>query len=326
MRRVRNQLWGWLPALMTFCALLSSDPASAGVEPVDVLLIPNSGANTVMAFSVQDGTLLDDEFIPNPGSMDGVTFSRPLHAIASSWGTILVADQLRHMVVEFGFDGEYIGMFAPVDGPDQQVLRNVRGMAVLPDGDVLITNVGPASGIATTSHAVTRFTSESGMSTPFVFDRYGGINGPFDVLVMEDMVLVSAEGTNLVARYTPDGKFDELFARDVNFPQQLAEAANGNILLAVFSGGYIAEYERDGAPVGQYSAGLSGFRGIAELENGNLLVTSSTGVHEINRDNQLVSTKFSSSEMRYIERVTLPAQATARMIERAERRTEGGER
>lgn len=312
MQAGRRSCGGWWQRALGACTVLFiSAVAPAGVEPVDVLLIPNSGANTIMAFSTADGSLLNAQFIPDPGSMDGVTFSRPLHAIASSWGTILVADQLRHMVAEFDYDGNYIRIFAPAGGPDQQVLRNVRGLSLHANGDVLVSNVGPSSGIAATSHAVARFQGDSMKVDPFIFQRYGGIAGPFDVLVLSEMILVSAEGTNFVARYTLEGKFDELFARDLSFPQQLAEAANGNILLAVFSGGYIAEFERDGTPVGQYSVGLSGFRGVAELDNGNLLVTSSTGVHEINRQGQLVSTKFASSEMRYIERVTLPALAVS---------------
>lgn len=298
---------GWVSTVVLCAALMSRGAAKAEEEAVDVLLIPDSGSKSVLAFSAADGSLLDDQFIPNPGNMDGVTFSRPLNAIRSSWGTILVADQLRHIVAEFDYDGNYIRLFAPAGGPDQQILRNIRGIALHPSGDVLVSNTGPSGGVAQTAHAITRFQSDGAMVDPFIFNRKGGIDGPFDVLVLEDMILVAAEGTNVVARYTPEGKFDELFARGVPFPQQIAEASNGNILLAVFSGGYIAEYTREGVLIGQYSAGLGGFRGVAELDNGNLLVTSSTGVHEINRQNQLVDTKFSSSEMRFIERVSLPA-------------------
>ena len=293
--------------LSVVAAALAGDSPS----PAEVLLIPSSGANTVMAFSAEDGSLLNAQFIPDPGSMDGVTFNRPLHAVASAWGTILVSDQLRHIVAEFDWEGNYIRIFAPAGGPDQQVLRNVRGLAVHPSGDVLVSNVGQTIGM--TANAIARFQQDGTMVEPFIFERYGGISGPFSVLLSDDMALVAAEGTNFVARYGPDGSFEELFARDVDFPQQLAEAADGNILLAVFSGGYIAEYERDGTLVGQYSAGLAGFRGVAELGNGNLLVTSSTGVHEINRQGQLVETEFASSEMRYIERVTLPEAAIQRV-------------
>jgi hypothetical protein len=287
------------------CAVTTMAAAGA---PAEVLLIPNSQTKHVMAYSADDGTLLDAQFIPNPGSIDGLTLNRPLHAIDSGRGTILLGDQLRHVVFEFEFDGTPIRVFAPAGGQNTSVLNNIRGLAILPGGDLLVSNAG--TGIVVTANSIMRFDEDGEQGPSFIFQRYGGIRGPFDVLVLEDMILVSAEHPQgIVARYTPEGKFDELFARNHAFPMQLAESSTGTILLAVSSGGYIAEFARDGTLIGQYSAGLSGFRGVHELNNGNLLVTNGTGVHEITRANQLVGTKFTGTEMRYIERVTLPGEA-----------------
>lgn len=311
----KRHLRGLIAVMMVIAVIAMPDTAAAapagdaasGAPISEVLLIPNSAsdARVVMAFDAHDGTLIDAEFIPNPGSIDGLTLNRPLHAIVSPWGTILLSDQLRHVVFEFNFDGTPVGVFAPAGGQDSTVLNNIRGLALTPKGEVLVSNSGP-SAIVENDHSIVQFDQDGEEVPKLIFQRYGGIRGPFDVLVLEDMILVSADQSNAVMRYTPEGKFDELFARDVQFPMQLAESAAGTILLAVSSGGFIREYQRDGAVIGTYTAGMSSFRGVAELGNGNLLVTNNTGVHEITRANQLVETKFAGTQMRYIERITLP--------------------
>jgi hypothetical protein len=307
--RVTRSRFGWAGRLCAaaIAVVITSMTANAGGTPNEVLLIPNSAstARTVMAFDAHDGNLIDAEFIPNPGSIDGLTLNRPLHAIASPWGTILLSDQLRHVVFEFEFDGTPIRVFAPSGGQNSTVLNNIRGMAVAPDGTIMVSNSGP-SAIVENDHSIVQFSQQGEETAKLIFQRYGGIRGPFDVLVLEDMILVSADLSNAVMRYTTDGKFAELFATGVQFPMQLAESSSGTILLAVSSGGFIREYDRDGTIIGTYTAGMGSFRGVAELGNGNLLVTNNTGVHEITRTNQLVETKFAGSEMRYIERVTLP--------------------
>ena len=86
----------------------------------------------------------------------------------------------------------------------------------------------------------------------------------------------------------------------MHFPEQIAEAASGNLLVAGFSnpsGCY--EYTNAGVYVGYYDV-VSGLRGVYELSNGNILVTNGSGVYEINRSNQLVSTKISDVNGRFI--------------------------
>jgi hypothetical protein len=301
--------WGGIIAAAAVIALAPS-PAVAGEpdDPVEILLITNaqSTARRIMAFSPADGSLVSDSFIALPGSIGGVTPSRPLHAIASPWGTVLVTDQLRHVVYEFNWDGSGASIFAPAGGPDNAVLNNIRGMAVLPSGEVLVANNGPTAN-TDNDHAIVHFDENAQPTPQLIFQQYGGIRGPFDVIVGENMILVSSEGAAHVARFSAAGKFNELFARNLPFPQQLAFAANGNVLVANSSApSRISEYAADGTLVGQYTAGLSAFRGVHELDNGNLLVTNNTGVHVITRSGQFVQTVFTGSELRYIERVTLP--------------------
>ena len=307
---MRHHITRTLVALsLVATALIPAAPRTAHAGdplPAEILLIPNSSTRNIMAFDPQDGTLLDEAFIENPGTVDGFqVFNRPLHAIDSGRGTILVGDQLRHIVAEFGFDGTYLGIFAPAGGQDTNILNNIRGLAMQADGQLLVSNSG--SGINPNNNSIVRFDQDGVQNGTLIFQRYGGIRGPFDVLLLDDMILVAADQSNFIARYTPEGKFDELFARGLQFPQQLATTPSDTILCAVFSGGYVAEFMMDGTPVGVYAPpGLGGYRGVHELGNGNLLVTTSTGVQEITRTGLVVGTKFASNELRYIQRITLP--------------------
>lgn len=288
------------------------------VHAADVLLIPDSTTDTVMAFDPADGTLLDAAFIPDPGSPGGFdVLIQPIHAIDSGRGTILVSDQNRDAVLEFGFDGSYIRVFTNGGVIDNSVLNNVRGIAMRPNGELLVCNSGNTSGIIEANrNAVVPFDSNGVQAGQFIFQRYGGIDGPFGVLVLDDMVLVSSDSRNFIARYTPDNKFDDLFARDPQFSflQQIALSQQNTILVAAFSPGFIAEYARDGTQLGVINPpSLSGYRGVAELDNGNLLVTTGTGVHEVTRTSLLVQTERATSGARFIERVKLAPEHAARL-------------
>ena len=100
------------------------------------------------------------------------------------------------------------------------------------------------------------------------------------------------------------GNFLDIFSPISSFPEQLAEAASGNILVANFSGTEegVVEYTSAGGFVGIYDpAGLGGYRGAYELPNGNILTTNGGGVHEIDRSGNLVETKISGVSARFIE-------------------------
>lgn len=287
-------------------ALLAPLMAGAALHAEDVLLVTDAAADRVMAFSPVDGSVVNLNFITDPGVVNGVDiFNRPLHAIDSGRGTVLVSDQFANLVAEFTYSNQFVGIFANSGVVDTNVLSNIRGIGLLPGGDLVVTSGGGT--IGENARTVQRFDQSGARVDPFVFSRYGGIRGPFGVLVLDDKVLVSDEASDFIASYTLEGRFTGLFARGLDFPQQMARTPSGNILVAVFSGGYIAEFNSAGTLVGQYDPGtLSGYRGIIELDNGNLLTTSGTGVHQVTRTGLVVTSPFLGSETRYIERVTLP--------------------
>ena len=284
----------------------------------DVLLIPDSGSDRVWVFSAVDGSLIDNAFINDPGSVGGVdVFNRPLEVLLGSDGNLLISDQFSDVVSEFGPDGTFIRVFSNGGVRDTDVMDNIRGGHVLTQGpnagDVLITNSGRLNDLVISQKNVKSFDADDGSEQEdFAFNRYGGIRGPFDAIEYNGEVLVADEGQDKIVRYTLDGKFNERFANSfatpqLDFPQQMAVATNGNLLVCAFSSGFILEFNPSGTLVGQYDPGtLELYRGIAELDNGNLLVTTTTGVYEVNRAGIVIDVEATTGDFRYITRFTPP--------------------
>ncbi len=284
----------------------------------DVFLIPDSQNDRVWMFSAVDGSLVDDQFITDPGSAGGVdVFDRPMEVLLSAGGTLLITDQFANVVSEFASDGSFIGVFSLGGIEDTSIMNNIRGGHVLTQGtgagDVLVANSGALNDLVVSQKNIKRLSPADGSEkTDFAFNRYGGIRGPFDVIEYNGEVLVADEVQDKIVRYTLDGKFHERFTSSfevaqLDFPQQMAVAANGNLLVCAFSSGFILEFDAGGTLVGQYDPGtLELYRGVAELDNGNLLVTTTTGVFEVTRTGIVVETHASGSGFRYITRFSLP--------------------
>lgn len=265
---------------------------------VTVLLIPESTNDRVMAFDPTTGDLIDADFIP----ADVTNLSTPIHAILSSTGdSILVSDQLDDVVQEYAADGTYVGIFAPAGGVDTTILDNVRGMSLRANGNLLVTVGGGAN-----DDAVAEFDTSGNSIGNFVSNGSGGLNSPFDILLGAE-ALVGGITSDAIHRYNlgTGAYIADLSAVDT-FPEQLAFAGNGNLLIANFSGSQegIVELLPDGTLVGVYDPpSLGGYRGVYELPNGNLLVTNGGGVHEIDRLGNLVETKIAGVSARFIELV-----------------------
>jgi outer membrane protein assembly factor BamB len=301
--------------------LLASAAMPAAAQ--DVLLIPDSDGDRVWAFSAADGQLIDDSFITDPGSVGGVdVFNRPLEVLLGSDGNLLISDQFADVVSEFAPDGSFIRVFSLGGVRDTNIMDNIRGGHVLTQGpnagDVLITNSGRLNDLVISQKNVKSFAADDGAEQgDFVFNRYGGIRGPFDVIEYNGEVLVADEGQDKIVRYTMDGKFNERFTSSfdvpqLDFPQQMAIAANGNLLVCSFSAGVILEFDPGANLVGQYDPGtLELYRGIAELDNGNLLVTTTSGVFEVNRAGVVIDVEATDGDFRYITRMPVMGRAAA---------------
>jgi hypothetical protein len=269
-----------------------------------LLLIPESTNDRVMAFDATTGNLVDADFIP----ADPDNLSTPIHAILSASGdSILVSDQLDDVVQEYALDGTYIGVFAPAGGANTAILDNIRGISLRPNGNLLVT-----VGSGTNADAVAEFDTAGTYLGNFVANGSGGLDSPFDVTWIVNW-MVGGITSDAIHMYDDTGAYLSDLAPIDSFPEQVAAAGNGNILVANFSGGQegIVEFTPAGSVVGIYDpASLGGYRGVYELPNGNLLVTNGGGVHEIDRSGNLVETKISDVSARFIEAIAPQANCT----------------
>ncbi len=262
----------------------------------DFLLIPESTNKRVMSFDPVTGNLIDANFIP----ADDVHLTTPIEAILSAGGdSILVSDQIDDVVQEYALDGTYIGVFAPAGGVNTAILDNIRGIALRANGNLLVSVGG-----GTNQDAIAQFDPAGVSLGNFVANGAGGLNSPFDVLVSGEL-LVPGIDSDAVHRFdATTGASIATLAAINNFPEQVALAGNGNVLVANFGGTQegVVELTSAGALVGVYNPAATGGgnRGVYELPNGNILTTSGTGVHEIDRLGNLVQTKISGISARFI--------------------------
>lgn len=277
------------------------DPAAAAraralLNSTGLLLIPDSTADRVMAFDPTTGDLVDANFVPS----DPTHLSTPIHAILSAGGdSLLVSDQINDVVQEYDLDGNFLGTFAPASGPDPTILDNIRGIALRPNGNLLVT-----VGSGTNEDAVAEFDTSGNYLGNFVANGSGGLNSPFDVYSRSADWLVGGIDSDAIHRYDLTGAYLANLASINNFPEQIAEASNSNVLVANFGGTQegIVEFTAAGALVGVYNpASLGGYRGVYELPNGNILITNGGGVYEIDRASNLVDTKITDVSGRFID-------------------------
>ena len=272
------------------------------LSSVGVLLIPDSTNKRLMVFDASSGELVDPNFI----LLDDAATGTAIHAILGPNSTILISDQTRDVVHEYDLNGDYLGVFAPAGGANTAILDNIRGISLRPNGNLLVT-VGSGSN----NDAIAEFDTAGNYLGNFIANGSGGLDSPFDVYGRpETDWLVSSIDNNLVKRYAwADGSYVADLAGVDSFPQQIVEIGNGNLLIGNFSGAQVGVVELTpaGALVGVHSApGLSGFRGVYELPNGNILTATSGGVFEIDRGGNLVQTRY-TGQSRFIEFVILPS-------------------
>jgi len=257
---------------------------------VDLLLIPDSTNDRVMAFDPATGALLDADFIP----ADPDHLSTPKSALYKSDGLgFLVVDQLDDAVQEYDLNGAYVGIFAPAGGVNTAIMDNCRSIDYHPSAGTLLVSVSAGAN----ADSIAAFDPVTGAYTGnFIANLAGGMNGPWDVLFSATEAFVGASDSGAIHRFnaTSGAYIGDLIPVD-SFPEQLAWAANGNMLIAEWSGTQegIIEVQLDGTVVGvYYTAEIDGPRGVFELPGGNLLVTNGSGVHEITRAGAFVNSKI----------------------------------
>jgi predicted extracellular nuclease len=269
-----------------------------------LLLIPDSSFDRVMAFDPLTGDLVDANFIP----ADTVHLASPNAAILSAGrDSVLVSDRTNDVVVEYDLDGNFIRIFAPAGGPNTAILDDPRGLALADNGHLLVATAAGGN-----ADAVVEFDQDGNFVGQFIAAGAGGLDGPEGILRRAGDWLVSGAISDAVHRFDlSGGPLANLAAVD-GFPRQIAEAGNGNVLVANYSGldEGIIELTAAGVFVGRYDP-LDTYKGVYELPNGNILITTLTGVHEIDRSGNLVETKLAGVNAWFIDLAMMPCSAPA---------------
>lgn len=286
------------------CAtFVNPDAAHAGGE---ILLIANSGTDKIWAVSPVDGSIISQEFIPNTEGL----LQQPIQAIPSGTGTILVTDELRKSVFEFGANGAYIRTLA---SPKQGVV-GAYSLCVR-DGFVYFTS---GFGAGDGNGAIYKVSLAGG--PVMVFSNWVGGNPrgihPFGTgflvgdSVDDNLEIVDANG---VVSATPFHDSDG--ALGIDFPQQIKRLEPGQFigsswLVTGFSdpaGIYL--YTDTGISNGYYSPATSP-RGCHPLPNGDILFTGGTQIRRIDvvsGNSVILFNGNSAHSFRFIDLYTPPA-------------------
>ncbi len=300
-------------------AELAPDPARRaqvlGTLPSGILLVPESTNRRVLALDPGTGDVLDPNFIP----ADSVNLQTPIQAKLSPDRTrVLISDQIRDVIQAFSIaTGAFIETFAPAGGANNAIADNIRGWEFTPTGNALVT-----VGAGANNNAIAQFSPTGVPLANFIAPSVGGIASPFDIYRMPAASAPIAAGDYLVSnatngqvnRFSSTGAPVALFATAGTFAQQILRARNGNILVAAFSppaAEGVYEFSPTGTQVARLdNATTSGYRGVWELANGNILTTTGTGIHELDRTSgALVRTVVSGISARYIDFVQVQQDA-----------------
>ncbi len=280
----------------------------------DFLLIPDSTNDRVMRFDPVTGDLVDANFIP----ADPTNLNTPIQAILSSAGdSILVSDQGNDVVQEYDLQGNYLGVFAPAGGVNTAILDNIRGIALLPNGNLLVT-----VGSGTNADAIAMFDTSGNSLGNLVTPGTGGLGSPFGILVdafaegVGDLIISGIDSDTIHTFDSSTGAHVSDIIAINGFPEQIAPVGpgapagapdgTGVFLVGNFSGTQEGIVEIDfGSVIGVYNpAAVGSNRGVYELPNGNILTTNGGGVHEVDRTGNLVETKISGVSARFITEAT----------------------
>ena len=265
-----------------------------------LLLVPNSVEESILAFDPHNGDLVNEFFFPQ----DSENLSTPMKIFWNHDKTsFLISDQVKHVVQQYDHLGNHINIFAPNGEQNLDILQNIRGVYMKENGNLLVTVSGGQN-----ANAVAEFDNQGAFIGNFINNNEGGLVSPFDIIYMSDYdeYLVTSFQSIGIHRFDVNGNALGIFAPDQEFAQQMYRTHQNSILVSNFSANDgVYEYDLTGNLIDIYSV-KNRVRGVYELGNGNILITTNSGVFEINRSDELVDTKYEGSGARFISFIEPP--------------------
>lgn len=219
----------------------------------------------IVLMDAETGDITDSQFI-DLSSLDTSTSKGVLQVGHEIW----ISDQINDVIYKFDLEGDYL---ESISGG----LDNIKGMAIVNESEVWVTNAGAQNGAP--GDAIVRFDFEGNNLGHFstqsksAFGIVDNKNGE---------VYFTYTGTNPVESREYSGDIiGNLTAVSLNFPQQLWITEDNNLLVATFSspsGVYLFDLE-DGSQLDYWSE--TGARGVIETGDGSVLWSSSAGIHRL---------------------------------------------
>ncbi|MEM7187839.1 MAG: hypothetical protein AAF466_14420, partial [Bacteroidota bacterium] len=258
-------------------------------EPFVVLLDPS------------DGSVVDPTFIDLSPLAQGTP-----KALVQVDDEIWISDQIEDRIDRFDLSGTYISTIGgQVSGGG---LDNIKGMAVVNNTEVWVTNAG--SNNDAPGDAIVRFDLDG---NNLGFFATSGSDSTFDVIDVGGEVYISyISGESKIERRDYSGNVLGNIVEEgvVQFIQQLElNNTNSSVYAAVFStlgGNPSGLYEfavSDGAILNYWGAEGS-LRGVAALEDGNILISNSGGVYILD-PNTGIATTISNDSGQYFGHISL---------------------
>ena len=257
----------------------------APVASAQYLLAVESTNKKVLLLDATNGSVINPAYI----DLAAVGASTPIEALQVG-SEIWVTDQLADSIFRFSLDGTtHLGT---ITGG----LDNMRGGAF--DGTTFyVANSGTANGAP--GPAVVMFSPAGANLGSFP------VGDPFDVITFQGDLLIANIAADDLDRYTTAGTLVGTFhASDgvtgVDFPEQLALRANGNVLCAGFTApAGVYEYDSTGVQLNYWTISTGG-RGVAELGNGQVLFTDGTGIKSYDAGTAVTTTILGGVSGRFV--------------------------
>lgn len=257
-------------------------------EPFVVLLDPDDG-------SVVDPTFIDLSPLSQGTPKD----------ILQVDDEIWISDQIEDRIDRFDLTGAYL---STISGG----LDNIKGMEVVNNSEVWLTNAGTQNGAP--GDAIIRFDFDGNNLGSFATT---GTDAAFDIIDVGGEVYISyIFGETKIERRDYSGNVLGNVVEEgvVSFIQQIElNATNNSVYAAVFSvagpnSSGLYEFDvTDGSILNYWDEG--NLRGVAALTNGNILVSNAAGVSILNPGTG-VSTPISTESGQYFGRLDLSSCST----------------
>ena len=278
--------------LLTFIAgLVAATLGTSSAVQADLMVV-DSLSDRVLLVNEFDGSIINASFIT-----DSTRFSTIVNAVSSGPNTVFISDQVANAVFEYSTSGTYL---RTVVSSTANGLSNIRGIAVH-NNRLYVTVAG-----GTYTNTVQSFRLDGTDQQTFIGSK---LDSPWDVYFRGNDVLVSNSGSDDIERFYLNGNYLNTIISStgvggINFPQQIHERSNGNLLVGGFSvSAGIYEYLPNGTQANYYN--LPGPRAAFELGNGKYLYSAGTRLAVFDPVT-LVSTDIINSltsSFRYIEKV-----------------------